>query len=324
MNVHVEKRLKGIHHVLSSAFEAGGLLSSASKGYERETFIALFLSEILPPIYRFGTGDITDALANHDSSRTSGQIDIVIEMPWAPSFPLPTGGGIRLYPAEAVGTAIEVKSNIAAQWCEVVKKARKLDPLRQQLGGASIDQRTGTVCVHDLEEAPIPLYAVGYEGWQTPEVVLERLHGTPLDGILIVKPLIFAWSDRREHLAREAEWKAVLAKKRHGDERANPTQASCARLLELQQEFPDPAEMAARMNSELYSIGSIWWRDQEPRLQIDPGAWHAKNVEQALHLLSMKTDVMQGLPALLQFVAIIHREVAKRATMTTDLSRYAT
>ena len=95
--------------------------------------------------------------------------------------------------------------------------------LRQQ--GFSFDDTWGTATVHEPEEALIPLYAVGYEGWQTPEVVLERLRGAPLDGILIVKPLIFAWSDRREHLDREAEWKAELAKERHGDQSFNPTKA---------------------------------------------------------------------------------------------------
>ena len=81
MNPHIASRLSGIHSVLWSAFEAGSLLSSSSKGYECETFISLFLSEVLPPIYRFGTGEITDSLMNGDPSRRSGQIDIVIEMP---------------------------------------------------------------------------------------------------------------------------------------------------------------------------------------------------------------------------------------------------
>src|SRR5437879_2319535 len=106
MNRYVASRLNGIHSVLCSAFEAGALLSASSKGYERETFVSLFLSEVFPSIYRFGTGDITDSLKNDDATRKSGQIDIVIEMPWAPSFPMPVGSRVRLYPSEAVGTAI--------------------------------------------------------------------------------------------------------------------------------------------------------------------------------------------------------------------------
>lgn len=77
-----------------------------------EKYLSLFLSNVLPPLYRFGTGDITDALSNNDASRKSGQIDIVVEMPWAPSFLMSAGSSVRLYPAEAVGTAIEIKSNL--------------------------------------------------------------------------------------------------------------------------------------------------------------------------------------------------------------------
>lgn len=322
MNVHVEKRLQGIYSVLSSAFEAGRLLSSASKGYERETFIALFLSEVLPPIYRFGTGDITDAMDNSDPSRTSGQIDIVIEMPWAPSFPLPIGGGIRLYPAEAVGTAIEVKSNIETQWNEVVEKASKLARLSQWLSGASIDNNIWFV-VHEPQEEPIPLYAVGYEGWKTPEAVKKHLRDAPLDGILIVKHQIFAWSNRKKHLSLVSEWNAELTKKRCGKQ-YNPTWAACARVLELQQESLHPLELASRMNSEAYSLGGYRTSFQQSLLTINPGEWDAKNVGELLQMLSMKVEVVQGIPAFLQFIAVLHQEVAKRAMMIADMSRYAT
>jgi hypothetical protein len=248
-------------------------------------------------------------------------------MPWAPSFPLPTGGGLRLYPAEAVGTAIEVKSDIAAQWDEVVRKANTLAMLRQQLGGASVDDSTGaeTVMVHPPQDEPIPFYAVGYEGWKTPERVKEHLQDTPLDGILIIKPQIFAWSDRKEHLARVAEWEAELIKKRCGEKYLNPTKASCARVLELQQEALSPEELASRMNSEDYETGPLRFsRDHEALPTIGPGEWDAHNVRELLHMLCMKVEVVQGIPAFLQFIAVIHREVAKRATMMADLSRYAT
>jgi hypothetical protein len=39
---------------------AGKSMSNASKGYEREGFVNNFLANVLPPLYRFGTGDATD------------------------------------------------------------------------------------------------------------------------------------------------------------------------------------------------------------------------------------------------------------------------
>lgn len=75
MNAHIASRLNGIHSVLCSGFDAGALLTSANKGDERERFISLFLAKVLPPIYRFGTGDITDSLKNDDSSRRVGESD---------------------------------------------------------------------------------------------------------------------------------------------------------------------------------------------------------------------------------------------------------
>ena len=79
------------------------------------------------------------------------------------------------------------------------------------------------------------------------------------------------------------------------------------------------------MNSEHYEIGPLRFsRDHQALPTIGPGDWDANNVEQALQIMSMKVDVAEGIPALLQFIAVIHREVAKRATMTADLSRYAT
>jgi hypothetical protein len=44
----------------------------------------------------------------------SGALDIVVEFPFLPSFPAP-GGDERLYLAESVALAIEVKSDLCAQ-----------------------------------------------------------------------------------------------------------------------------------------------------------------------------------------------------------------
>jgi hypothetical protein len=82
-NDYVLKRLEGIRSQLMAAHEAGDPMSNSTKGREREAFINDFLRNVLPPIYRFGTGDATDVNGNR-----SGQLDVVVEYPFGPSLPL--------------------------------------------------------------------------------------------------------------------------------------------------------------------------------------------------------------------------------------------
>ena len=51
-------------------YQSNVSLSSSTKGTERELFVDEFLSKVLPPIYRFGTGDVTDLAGNK-----SGQLN---------------------------------------------------------------------------------------------------------------------------------------------------------------------------------------------------------------------------------------------------------
>jgi hypothetical protein len=73
-------------------------------GGERETLLDKYLQEVLPPLYRFGRGAITDR-----EGRLSGALDLVMELPFAPNFPIPAADQ-RLYLAESVAAVIEVKS----------------------------------------------------------------------------------------------------------------------------------------------------------------------------------------------------------------------
>ncbi len=169
-NPHINERLKGIKDMLMGAHQAGKPLSSASKGNEREAFINGFLSQVLPPHFRFGSGDITDQSGNR-----SGQLDIVVEYPFVPSLPIVAGRSPRLYLAEGVVAVIEVKSDIKSQWNEVEETARQLAALSRSykyLEGVSIGPRANT---------KIPLYAVGYTGWKQFETVKKKV--TPENGI---------------------------------------------------------------------------------------------------------------------------------------------
>jgi hypothetical protein len=178
-NQHLLDRLEGTRQLLTSVHAASAGSSSATKGTERAEFLHTFLSEALPTIYRFGTGDITDAAGHR-----SGQIDIAVEYPFAPNLPLQAGHP-RLYLAEGVAAAIEVKSNVSAQWQQVLLTASQLAPLRRSMGsGMSVG----------MPPLPfVPLFAVGYKGWSTIEAVDQNLAAAneELVAILVIDPGIY-------------------------------------------------------------------------------------------------------------------------------------
>jgi hypothetical protein len=165
-NQHIRERLAAILRQLNAAHSGGSSLSSASKGIERESFTKRFLEQVLPSPYRFGTGDVTDS-----AGRLSGQIDVVIEHNSLPSFPMLTGDAVRLYLAEGVGAAVEVKSNLSTQWDEAIATGKKLGELVRPLG-------------------PIPLFFVGYKGWKNLDTLAEHVLQARADGIAVRGALI--------------------------------------------------------------------------------------------------------------------------------------
>jgi hypothetical protein len=180
-NVHVLQRLQGIQAQLLGAYHAGGRLSAATKGQERETFINSFLSGVFPTPFRFGTGDTIDV---HGAK--SGQLDVVIEYPFAPSLPIVGSSTTRLYLAESVAAVIEVKSNIASQWNEALNTARALHPISRSFGST---MTMGLTFQH------IPLFVVGYTGWKNYETVQSNLaNATEIAGVLVIDEGIFVAS----------------------------------------------------------------------------------------------------------------------------------
>lgn len=181
-NQYLAQRLAGIQEMLNAAHKASKPLSSSSKGRERESFIKSYLAEVLPPIYRFGTGDATDSYGAR-----SGQLDVVIEYPIAPSLPnAGTGHGqTRLYLAESVAAVIEVKSDAADQWNEAVETASKLASLRRSFGSR--------IVVGQSPSVQIPLFVAGYTGWSQEKTLLSKLADHPeIAGILIIDSGLFA------------------------------------------------------------------------------------------------------------------------------------
>lgn len=176
-NPYLNARLRGIQQILMGAHVAGERASSASKGADREFFVNMFLKNVLPPHFRFGSGDITDL-----AGRASGQLDLVVEFPIWPSLQIP-GGGSRLYFAEGVAAVIEVKSDLSTQWGEVEKTSKKLARLKRLFGTTSGGAPWG-----------VPLFAVGYTGWKDIETLRKHLDQRIVDGILVIENGLFIWN----------------------------------------------------------------------------------------------------------------------------------
>ena len=180
MTAHLERRIEGIRSHLLACYEESSLASSSSKGQEREVFVREFLAKMFPPIFRFGSGEVTDSAGNR-----SGQLDVVIEYPFLPSLPA-IAGSTRLYLAEGVASVVEVKSDISNQWNEVERTAKSLRTVRR-------NEATGGMFEDDvIDLADIPLFAVGYHGFKTDEPLIDRvLSDNGVDAILQVDEFAF-------------------------------------------------------------------------------------------------------------------------------------
>ena len=165
-NPYVQNRLEAIQQALVAHHRGGAGMPNGVVGSEREHLISIFLAQVMPSIYRFGRGCITDG-----QGLLSGQLDLVIELPFAPNFPMPTGNE-RLYLAESVLAVIEVKSNLSKQWGEVEATVRKVKQLLPKLMNV-VSVSTGTP-----KDPRIPVYAIGYTGYSTANGLEERLKST--------------------------------------------------------------------------------------------------------------------------------------------------
>ena len=303
MNIHLKQRLDGLLGHFRAGLTAGGESAAANRGTEREAFLLAFLSQVLPAIYRAGTGEITDI---HGSR--SGQLDIVIEMPWAPSFGFP-GSPVRLYPAEAVGVAIEVKSNVETQWSELEATVAALAKLRQRLSGHSV--RGGTLEIHDESIERIPSFAVGYKGWKSAVPIERRLLSSELDGILVLEDTIFVESDRLLNYV-----KIDLVEK----------QASLGahkRIMELTREGDDAEAIAAKLNAEGLTSSPAHFGDERSLPNVGVNSWTASDIKLSVELLTRRTTSYAGTEALFAFVRRVHTELSKRSGMSVDLDLYA-
>ena len=190
------ERFESYQSIMIAQHRAGRSISSATRGAEREEFIRLFLGRVLPNSYRFSYGDIIDRSGTTVSKNGvpgSGQVDIVLEAKYEPSFPMPTTDQ-RLILAESVIAAIEVKSS-SDQWDEFVEKAKRIKCLyrKMRINCMSSDDDESDIPIshlfkvtdeHDrqgamVEVSPIPVIGVFYEGWAKSSTLTDKMQATP-------------------------------------------------------------------------------------------------------------------------------------------------
>jgi hypothetical protein len=181
--VDLAARLEAIREILFAHFKAGKSLPSATVGAERETLVREFLSRVLPRQVRFGSGAILDS-----RGRSTGQIDVVLEFPFGPSFPTPATDD-RVYLADSVAVALEVKSNLD-QWGEICRSASRVNELaRSWIGHCSI-LPDGHVKAFGPTGSWIPFIAVAYRGPKTGSKLRKRIEHTPnarIDAVFVIE-----------------------------------------------------------------------------------------------------------------------------------------
>jgi hypothetical protein len=165
VNQHLVQRLAAIQQALLAQHLGGVGMPNAVVGNERETFLREFLQKVFPSHLRFTSGAITDT-----AGRISGQIDIAVEYPLLPSFPMPASHE-RLILAESVLAVIEVKSNLVAQWNQVTDTVHVIKQLQREMAAF--------MAFGGPPPARIPCVAVGYRGHNTIQGLRERLATTP-------------------------------------------------------------------------------------------------------------------------------------------------
>ncbi len=183
----LKERFKAFRILLSNAYDAGKGMPSAVIGAERETFINAFLRQVFPDSFRLGGGAIVD-----NSGSMSGQLDVVFERPFGPSFPLP-GGGQRLYLSDTVAAAIEIKSNITTQWGDFERTASQL---------SKVDHtpfHMGMAAGHSFSPGRVPLFLVGYEGPSKIRTIVKYMMKTQQSnrpiGVLCIRSGVFFYID---------------------------------------------------------------------------------------------------------------------------------
>jgi hypothetical protein len=188
MNTLLSSRLEAIRDALVAHHRGGHGLPNETIGQEREFLLNEYLREVLPSIYRFGSGVIVD----HGGGST-GALDVVVELPFAPNFPMPGGGKQRLYLCESVAAVLEVKSDLYKQWEQATATVQRVKRLKRDLRQASrvlLQSSPDPVPRIDVGE-DLPCYVIAYTGHKTAQALEQLLSNTDTrsrpDGVLVIE-----------------------------------------------------------------------------------------------------------------------------------------
>ncbi|AZD91775.1 MULTISPECIES: DUF6602 domain-containing protein [Pseudomonas] len=151
-------------------------------GNERELIIESLLARVLPHNIRYGSGVIMDGYG-----KTTGQIDIVLECEQSFSLPI-TSGKQRLYFADTVAAAIEVKSDLRKQKVEAFAQSHAVQQLQRKKSKEKFIFRN---------EYLVPSYIIAFKGpdkdtiakWLFEECREKNQHYPT--GILCLEPAYF-------------------------------------------------------------------------------------------------------------------------------------
>jgi hypothetical protein len=174
-------KIQSIHDGLIQCYKETRHYSPTITGSEREIFQKELLEKILPNNYRIGAGSICDSYGAE-----SGQVDLVIELPFSLSFPVSSGQN-RLYLADSVGAAFEIKSNLNSQWDEAIEKVIEIKSLNR------FRNDEGEIVL--LDALKIPTFIVAYKGYTSINTIYKKLEAVNFrersDGIFIIESGIF-------------------------------------------------------------------------------------------------------------------------------------
>lgn len=180
MDKIVRNKMLALRAGLLSAYNDSCDYPAPVTGREREVFLHSLLTKILPTHFRVGSGVITDRKAV-----TTGQIDLVVELPLSLSFPVV--GENRLYFADTVGAAIEVKSNLSTQWDEAEQKLKEVNsvcPLELKDDGS----------IRLWDEYQIPFFIIAYKGPKRLSTIEKKIRPRsiyPPAGVYVVESNLF-------------------------------------------------------------------------------------------------------------------------------------
>lgn len=174
-------KLKNIHTVLMQAYENTNGFTTPVQGDEREVVIRELLALVLPQSYRLGKGPIIDC-----SGSKTGQVDAVFEKPFSLSFPISSNTN-RLYLADSVAAAFEIKSNLYQQADASMAKTAEIKKLRRE-------PSEGPIVLYD--ELFVPVFIIGFKGYKKVDSVIEKFlpnarAADQVNGVLIIEDGVF-------------------------------------------------------------------------------------------------------------------------------------